>query len=60
MADAVTDADDIERYRREHITPGMTAGEFAQLLPEHLRSTYWHQKIEQVVAREPGVTEDDQ
>lgn len=54
----MSDVDDIERYRRELVTPGMTAGEFAMLLPERLRPTYWRQKIEQL-CREHGDSGDE-
>lgn len=38
-------ADEIESYRRRFGRPGMTAGEFVEFLPEHLRQPYWRQKI---------------
>jgi hypothetical protein len=38
---------EIERLREELGKPGMTAGEFAPLLPEHLRGPYWRMKIEE-------------
>lgn len=48
----MSDLDEIERLRKSHATPGMTAGEFAELLPEHLRQPYWHSKIAEYVAAE--------
>lgn len=43
---------EIESYRKRLIRPGMTAGEFAALLPEHLRQPYWRSKIAEVAFRE--------
>jgi hypothetical protein len=40
---------EIEEYRRKYVTPGMTAGQFSQLLPEHLQRPYWAQKIEELL-----------
>jgi hypothetical protein len=43
----MTDIEEIERLRSEHGRPGMTAGEFAELLPEHLRRPYWRMKLDE-------------
>jgi hypothetical protein len=40
MTEPTDVTDEIDKYRH-HITPGMTPGDFAQLLPEHLRRPYW-------------------
>jgi hypothetical protein len=55
----MSDLDEIERLRRELGRPGMTAGEFAELLPEHLRQPYWHTKIEQWL-RDQGIDPDEE
>lgn len=44
--------DCIECHRRRYATPGMTAGEFAECLPEHLRQEYWRQKLDEYFTRE--------
>ncbi len=49
---------EIEEHRSRLATPGMTAGEFAALLPEHLRQPYWHMKIAEV-CRAGGVNPDE-
>jgi hypothetical protein len=51
-------AAEIEGYRARLVTPGMTAGEFAALLPEHLRGPYWNVKIGEL-ARQQGLDPDD-
>lgn len=43
----MTDIEEIEQLRNKHARPGMTAGEFAELLPEHLRRPYWRMKIDE-------------
>lgn len=48
----------IERARQRLVTSGMTAGEFAALLPEHLRQPYWSMKIAEV-CRAEGVNPDE-
>jgi hypothetical protein len=55
----VSEQDEIDRLRTELGRPGMTAGEFAELLPEHLRQPYWRTKIEQL-CQEQGIDPDDQ
>lgn len=47
--------DCIECHRACYGRPGMTAGEFAPYLPEHLRQPYWKQKIRELFIRERGV-----
>lgn len=50
---------EIERLRVKHVRPGMTAGEFAELLPEHLRQPYWRTRIERWY-REQGLDPDEE
>ena len=40
---------EIEHYRRLYVTPNMPAGEFAELLPEHLRRPYWALKLDEIL-----------
>ena len=35
----------IDCHRDRYATPGMTAGEFARLLPDHLKAPYWERKL---------------
>lgn len=49
---------EIERLRQELGEPGMTAGEFAPLLPEHLRRPYWRMKLDQWF-HEQGLDEEE-
>ena len=42
-------AAEIEKYQRRYVTPGMTVGGFAPLLPEHLRQAYYDMKIEEAL-----------
>jgi hypothetical protein len=53
----VTDLEEIEELRRQLARPGMTAGEFAELLPERLRGPYWHMKIGEL-CRAEGIDPD--
>ena len=53
----MNEVEEIERLRAEHERPGMTAREFAELLPEHLRQPYWRTKTEQW-CREQGLDPD--
>lgn len=48
--DAAAVASEIEEHRQRLVTPGMTAGEFAALLPPHLRQPYWAVKLEELLA----------
>lgn len=43
----MTEAEEIEEYRRRYGKPGMTAGEFEPFLPDHLKQPYWRQKIDE-------------
>lgn len=43
---------EIEELRRKHATPGMTAGEFHEFLPERLRRPYWESKVHELLAAE--------
>jgi hypothetical protein len=49
--------DEIDRLRRLHARPGMTAGEFVEYLPEHLTSVYWRSKIDECI-RARGIDPD--
>lgn len=49
---------EIERLREELVKPGMTAGEFAALLPEHLRQPYWRTKIDELFRGQQGMDPD--
>lgn len=39
---------------RDHNQPGMTNGDVAALLPEHLRGPFWDQTIDGYMANELG------
>lgn len=49
--------DCIECHRAKYATPGMTAGEFAPLLPEHLRHEYWITKLTQYFEAQEEIDE---
>lgn len=51
---------EIERLREELGKPLMTAGEFAELLPEHLRQTYWRTKIDEWFRGQQGMDPDQE
>jgi hypothetical protein len=44
--------EELEAAKEQLGRPGMTAGEMATLLPEHLRSLYWRQKLDEYFTRE--------
>lgn len=54
----VTELEEIAALRRVHGKPGMTAGEFAEYLPGHLRPLYWRTKLDQYF-REQGIDQDE-
>lgn len=47
-------AAEIQQYRERLATPEMTAGEFNDLLPEHLRVPYWEMKLDELFSRRSG------
>ena len=42
----MTPDEELDEARARLGKPGMTAGELAPLLPEHLRSLYWRRKLD--------------
>jgi hypothetical protein len=48
----VSELEEIEELRRQLVRPGMTAGEFAELLPERLRGPYWRTKLAELCRME--------
>ena len=50
----MTPDEELDEARERLGRPGMTAGELAPLLPEHLRSLYWRRKVDEFFAAELG------
>lgn len=48
----------IEDHRRRLATPGMTAGQFAELLPERLRQPYWRSRIDEYFATQEDLDDE--